>query len=172
MPSALNVSINCIVVDTHKKDDTQYSEGDADIGFNKEVNFLCVRIIGRKHKTSLFDIYPDKRTTKQDLLMSQSIMNFSAAKYPDEIRFMPFRKLEWAEPEQFQALQVVDIFIGALAYKLNGHYDAPNANTTKKALTDKILKWAKIGDIYKNSPIYLPRLTVFHRSYSAFPKKA
>jgi hypothetical protein len=171
MPSNLNVHINCIAVDTSTKDYEQYNEGDADLGFNKQVNYLCVRIIGRKHKTSLFSVYPDKRTTKQDLLMAQSIMNFSAAKYKDEYRFMPFRRLEWAEPEQFQALQVVDIFIGALAYKLNGHYEAPNANFTKKGLCDKILKWAKIGNVFQNTPIYLPRLTLYHRNHSPFKRE-
>jgi hypothetical protein len=171
MPSDQVLSINCIAVDMTKKDDKQFSGGDADLGFNKEVNFLCTAVVGRKHYTSLFEVYPDFRTTKQPLLQSLYIMNATAAKYEDETRFMPFRRLEWSSPKKRQALQVLDIVIGALAYKLNGHYDAEKPNKTKRALCDKVLKMAKIGNILDNTPIYLNRITLFHRNYSTYKKK-
>lgn len=170
MPVGLSVDINCIAVDLTKKDDKQYSDGDADIGFNKEINFLCVKVIGRKHRNSLFDVYPDRRTTKQSLLTAQNIMNYSAAKYPDEKRFLPFQRLEWGDPENFQALQVVDIVIGAIAYKLNRHYEAQDANKTKRALCDHVMKWAKITNVFRNTDIWRRRVTIFHRNYSPFRK--
>jgi hypothetical protein len=42
-------------------------------------------------------------------------------------------------------LQVSDILIGAIAYRLNRHYDAPNANPDKKKLCDYILEKGSIA---------------------------
>jgi hypothetical protein len=51
----------------------------------------------------------------------------------------------FADPERCQALQVVDIIVGGIAFKLNGHYDKPDANRYKRALCDYLL-------IYSSSP--------------------
>jgi hypothetical protein len=163
--------VHCIAVDMTKRDDKKYNYGDADIGFSKDLNCLCVDVIGRRYRNAVFHLYPDRRTTNQTLASAQQIMNATIATYEDETRFVPFRKIDWAEPEQFQALQVVDIIIGALAYKLNRHYEADKPNKTKKALCDFIFSRAKIGDVYKNTLYYQRGITIFHRNFSPFPKK-
>jgi hypothetical protein len=71
--------------------------------------------------------------------------------------------LKFEDPENKQALQLVDILIGSIAYQLNGYYAKPDANPAKKALCDHILKWAKIADPSVNTPWYRPRLTILHR---------
>jgi hypothetical protein len=96
-------------------------------------------------------------------------MNFGARKYGDK-REWPYRRLRFEDPEKCQALQVVDIFIGALAYRLNGHYEKPEANPAKKALSDYILGRAKITNPLVNSPYHRRRFCVIHR-HSPAPKK-
>jgi hypothetical protein len=170
VPLGFDVNVKCVVVDMTKRDDRKYSFGDADIGFSKDVNCLCVSVIGRYYRKSMFHLYPDKRTTRQSLITALNIMNATAAKYGDDSRFLPFQKLDWRETEDVQALQIVDIIIGALAYKLNRHYEAPDANKTKKELCDYIFRRARIRNIFKNSAPK-DRITYFHRNFSPFGRK-
>ena len=61
--------------------DRKFSGGDVDLGFNKDIYYLCVRDVGRRHKTALFHVYPDRRNTNQSLREAQTIMN-NGIKYP------------------------------------------------------------------------------------------
>jgi hypothetical protein len=168
MPSSLkNLDIHCVVIDTSKKDLRKSGGGDIDIGFNKEIYFLCVPLIGKRFKRELFHVYPDRRQTTQDLNEARKIMNYGARKYGDT-RVWPYRRLRFEDPERCQALQVVDIFIGALAYRLNGHYDQSNANSAKKELSDYILGRAKVIDPFDRSAYYLRRFCIVHRDGSPF----
>jgi hypothetical protein len=171
MPSSLkNLDIHCVVIDTSKKDIRKSGGGDIDIGFNKEIYFLCVPLIGKRFKRELFHVYPDRRETTQDLNEARQIMNYGARKYGDQ-RVWPYRRLRFEDPERCQALQVVDIFIGALAYRLNGHYDQPGANPAKKELSDYILGRAKVTDPFDRSAYYLRRFCIVHRDGNPFVLK-
>jgi hypothetical protein len=163
--SEKRVNIHCVAVDTRKKSLKKSGAGDIDIGFNKELYFLCTNVIGKLFPKELFHLYPDRRTTPHSLDEALLIMNRGAAKYGDK-RDWPYRRLRFADPEHFQALQVVDIFIGALAYHLNGHRNNPKANAAKKELSDYIIKLAKMKNPFATTPIYHPRrFTVVHRPY-------
>lgn len=164
------VDVHCIVVDTTKVDLRELGDGDIDIGFNKQVYFLCTAMIGKRFKNELFHVYPDRRTTKHSLTEAQKIMNFGARKYGDK-REWPYRRLRFEDPENCQALQVVDIFIGALAYRLNGHYDKQNANPGKKALSDYVLRRAKITNPFEKTPFHLRRFAILHRGHTKYTKE-
>ena len=97
-------------------------------------------------------------------------MNYGARKYGDR-RVWPYRRLRFEDPERCQALQVVDIFIGALAYRLNGHYDKPNASPAKKELCDYILRMATITNPFERTPYHRRRFAVLHRDGSKFAKR-
>jgi hypothetical protein len=120
-------------VDTSKKTLKATGEGDVEIGFAKELHFLCVPMIGNRLKNALFHLYPDQRSTNQSLPEARKIMNAGARKHGDR-RLWPYRELKFEDPESKQALQLVDTLIGAIAYQLNGHYRQPNANPAKKEL--------------------------------------
>lgn len=169
LPLTKHVDICTVVVDTTKKDLKRSGDGDIDVGFNKEIYFLCVPIIGKRFKNELFRIYLDRRTTKQDLLHATGIMNYGNRKYGDK-RDMPFRYSAFEDPESCQALQVVDIFIGAIAFKLNGHYDAPNANAGRKELCDYILAKAKIPNPFERTLYFRRRLSIVHRDGQPFQR--
>ncbi len=162
LPAMKNIDIHCVVVDTSKKPLKDEGDGDLETGFNKQVYFLCTVLIGKRFKRELFHIYPDRRTSPQPLWKARAIMNQGAKKYGDK-RLYPFRRLRYHDPENCQSLQVVDLFIGALAYKLNGHYDKPNANAGKKQLCDYILNRAKIKNPLANTLYYKRRFSIVHR---------
>jgi hypothetical protein len=165
LPIVKPLDTHCVVVDTSKKTLKSTGDGDVEIGFAKEFYFLCVPTIGNRLKKGLFHLYPDRRTTKQSLLEARNIMNAGARKYSNRTDW-PYRELKFEDPETRQALQVVDILIGALAFHLNGHYQKPEANTARKELCDHILKWSRIKNPAVNTPYYLKRLTILHRDGS------
>jgi hypothetical protein len=173
LPTWKHIDICCLVIDTAKKSLKATGEGDVETGFAKEIYFLCVPMIGNRYKKELFHVYPDRRLIKDEEAMlrtAQNIMNNGARKYLHR-QDWPYRRMYFGDPERCQALQVVDIFIGALAYKLNGHYDKPDANRAKKALCDYILRRANIKNPFQKTPYHQHRLSLMHRDGTKYVKK-
>ena len=172
MPLAKSVDTHCLVVDTSKKTLKATGDGDVEIGFAKELYFLCVPIIGNRFKgeRGLFHVYPDRRETRQDLVEARAIMNAGARKYTNRTDW-PYRELRFEDPENKQALQVVDILIGAIAYRLNGHYEKPDANPAKKELCDFILRMAKITNPMIKTDWHRKRLSILHRDGTVWKKR-
>lgn len=129
---------HCAIVDLHHPG-RHYTGKHGEIGFNREIYFHCLRM-GRHYIKKVFHVYPDSRNTKLSLMKLQ-IMLCGGLKeaMPLDGRFSPYRKIEWVKSEQSQAMQVSDIFIGAIGYRLN-HYDRPKANSERKRLCDYILR--------------------------------
>jgi hypothetical protein len=170
-PKDKHVDVHCVVVDTSKKSLRATGDGDIETGFNIEIYFLCAALIGKRFAKELFHIYLDRRTTSHDLNQARKIMNYGARKHGDT-RQWPFRRLRFHDPEKCQALQVVDILIGALAYKVNGHYDKPEANKARKELCDYILlRKAKISKPLQATDYSKRRFTIVHRDGSKYVKR-
>lgn len=127
----------CSVVDT-RVPGRSYSKGRrGQIGFDREIYFHCLSI-ARHNKFELFHVYPDERSTKQPIEKMAFMLSSGARKDGDK-RDYPFRRVKFRLSHEYQALQISDILIGAVAYRLNRHYDHPNANSDKKRLCDFIL---------------------------------
>ena len=172
LPASKSLDTHCVVVDTSKKTLKATGDGDLEIGFAKEFYFLCVPTIGNRFKRErgLFHLYPDRRETRQDLREAKNIMNAGARKYSNRTDW-PYRELKFEDPENKQALQVVDILIGAIAYRLNGHYQKTDANPAKKELCDYILQRAKIANPAVKTDWFRRRLTILHRDGTARTKR-
>jgi hypothetical protein len=166
-PIALNVQTHCVVADTSFKvlHDRKFSEGDVDLGYDKDVYHLCARDLARQrcYKTALFHVYLDRRNTDRSPREAMNVMNNGMKKHGDT-RLYPFRRMKFADPENSQALQVVDILIGALAYRFNRHYEKPEASPAKKALCDFILGTARITDVFTQT-VFSRQLRFWRRDY-------
>jgi hypothetical protein len=163
LSSLKEMGLHCVVVDTSIKSLSMSGDGDFEVGFDKEFNFLCTAILPRRYRTEIFALYPDRRDARRPLDEARDIMNRSTYKWGDRRRGL-LRVLKFEDPEQFEALQIVDILIGALAYRLNGHYAAPKGNRAKKALCDYIWQRYKLPDPFKTSPFQQRRFfTWLHR---------
>jgi hypothetical protein len=135
-----DIRFHCSVVDTQIKG-RKYTGGlRGEIGFNREIYYHALRI-GRLHESRLFHIYPDFRTTIKPIRELGTILNRGIRKTGDT-RDWPFRRIAFRDSKSVQALQVSDIFIGALAYRINRHYDKADANPAKKILADYIMQKA------------------------------
>jgi hypothetical protein len=107
------------------------------IGFNREIYFHSLSV-ARRHKLQLFHVYPDSRSTKEPVETLGYMMSRSLRIEGDK-RDFPFRRVCFRQSHEHQALQVSDLLIGAVAYRLNRSYDQPNANKDKKLLCDYVL---------------------------------
>lgn len=102
------------------------------IGFERELYYHCLSI-ARRQKRWLFHVYPDFRTTSTPIRKLGVMMCQGFAKEGDPREWV-FRRCQFRKSHEVQALQVSDLVIGAIAYYINGHYRAPNANRDKTSM--------------------------------------
>lgn len=147
MSTLKDMGVHCVAVDTSARPLQATGEGNRDVGYDKELYFLCTVSVANRYRDKLFHLYPDRRDTAQPLKESMAILNHGVHKFASKkggSETYPFRRLKFGDPETCLGLQVVDIFIGAMAYKLNRHYEKLDANPAKKELCDHIWSLCKI----------------------------
>lgn len=142
------VEFHSSVVDTHVRG-RRYSGKSGDLGFNREIYFHCMSI-ARRHSDKIFDVFPDERQTKQSMVEMKTILCRGLRReFP--LRPSAFRKVEFRKSHHVQALQVSDILIGAIQYRLNRHYDAAvaaNKAKDKRLLCEHILREGGIWNCF------------------------
>jgi hypothetical protein len=143
----------------HKVDDKRFNEGSRDMGFNKEIYQLLMKI--SRLYSGLFHVYPDRRSTHNKPEDLRLILNRGRSKKGDK-RDWPFRRIHFRDSHQEPLLQIVDLFIGAIAFKMNEHHLAWNASPAKRALAEHILSSAKVIDVARDTPIR-GKFTIWHR---------
>ena len=154
------VHFHSLVVDTNRQDHPRWNKGSREIGFQKEVYQLAQKFL-RLYPQPVFLLYPHQRSTPQATQELRDILNHGARKKGDR-RDWPFRRVHFRALSGCLPLQVVDILLGALAYKLNGHYDVPGASMARKELCDHILRRASISDVTRDTN-KTGKVTIWHR---------
>jgi len=160
-PGGLNgFHFHSLVVDTHKLNDKKFNAGSRELGFNKEICLLCDKF-ARLYSAPLFYVYLDRRQTSYSTNDLRLIINRYRVKKGDK-RDWPFRRVHFRDGIDSQALQLVDILLGGIAFDLNGHGKAANASPAKVALSAHILKRARIENTHKGTGIS-GDFTIWHR---------
>jgi hypothetical protein len=154
------MEFHSLVVDTHKLNDRAFNDGSRETGFNKEIYQLLMKF-RRLHRRCLFHVYPDRRSTKNHPEDLRLIVNRGCVKHGDS-RDWPFRRIHFRDSDAEVALQMVDLLIGAIAYRLNGHDKAPDASEAKRDLCNHVLTRAGIRDVTRDTST-AGRFTVWHR---------
>lgn len=154
------MEFHSLVVDTSKLKDKVFNGGSREIGFNKEVYQLCQKF-GRTHKGKLYYVYLDYRDTDSRPGELRDIVNRGIMRKQPEADW-PYRRVHFRNSAECLSLQVVDIFIGAIAFKLNGHYASPDASGAKRQLSDRIMSLAGVRDVTRDTNVR-GRFTVWHR---------
>lgn len=155
-----NVEFHCLVVDTHKLRDQIYNRGSREIGFNKEIYQLCQKF-GRIKRNATFHVYLDSRETRSSTQELREILNHGIRlKQPG--RGWPYRRVHFRDSHTCPSLQITDLLLGAVAYRLNGHHLATNASIAKCSLSDRVLSLGNVQDVAKDTPVE-GRFTIWHR---------
>jgi hypothetical protein len=154
------MEFHSVIVHMPKVKDRQFNSGSREVGFNKDVYQLCMKF-GRLYKDRLFHIYPDHRGTSSSPEDLRLILNRGIRKKGDR-RDWPYRRIHFQDSKQILALQVVDLLIGGLAYRLNKHHLKEGASAVKCDLSQHILDRAKIRDVHRDTSIR-GKFTIWHR---------
>lgn len=150
-----------LAVDTHRLRDDVFNKGSRSIGFNKEIFQLCMKF-GRLHDRRLLHIYPDYRQTDQSPDELRLILNRAIRNKGDQ-RDWPYRRVHFRDSSELQVLQLVDVLLGALAFRLNRHHEAANASPAKINLSEHVMARANINDVTKDTRIK-GKFTLWHRA--------
>ena len=154
------MQFHSVVVYMPKIKDRLYNSGSREVGFNKDVYQLCMKF-GRLYKSRLFHVYPDQRATKNSTENLRQILNFSMRKKADK-RDWPYRRIHFQDSKKLYALQIVDILIGGIAYRLNRHHLKDGASATKTELSRYILERANIRDVHRDTAV-AGKFTIWRR---------
>ena len=109
----------CSVINTRVPGRT-YTGKKGIVGFNREIYFHCLNT-ARHDRTGLFHVYADERSTNEPIEKMAFMMSRGMRKEGDT-RDHPFRRVNFRKSHECIPLQISDILIGALAYRLNRHY--------------------------------------------------
>src|SRR5687768_2892297 len=150
---------HAVVVDTTKLDHNRYNKGSRELGFNKEVYQLLMKC-GRLYDGN-FHIYLDRRTTAEATEELRLILNRGIRKQGDQ-RDWPYRRLHFRESHEVPALQLTDLLVGAIAFRVNGHHQATEASPAKRWLSEHILSCAGVYNALGDTAIR-GKFTIWHR---------
>jgi hypothetical protein len=150
---------HAVVVDTSRQKHHVFNQGSPEVGFNKEVYQLCMKL-GRQYRTILH-IYLDNRTTKSKTDELRLILNRGIKKAGDT-RDWPYRRVMFRDSKSVELIQLADIFSGAIAFRLNGHHAVHGASSAKIELSSHILSRAGVSDVSKDTA-RTGRFTIWHR---------
>jgi Protein of unknown function (DUF3800) len=154
------VHFHSLVVDTTLLNDRRYNFGSREIGFNKEIYQLAMKL-SRLYPSQLFHVYPDYRETTQKPEDLRLILNRACQKKGDK-RDWPFRRCQFRDSKKTLPLQLVDIVVGGLAYHMNEHHREAGASPAKCDLSSYILARAGIEDASKDTAP-AAKFTIWHR---------
>lgn len=139
MPLRQDMRIECLAINTHERSMRRIGGGDRVAGLEKEFYFLGGVCVSRHFRDGLFVALPDRNDFKTPLQELRGMLNNGAKKH-DFRKDFPFRIIDYESPQTSLSHQVVDLFMGALAYQLNGHFNKSDASEAKKELCKYIWK--------------------------------
>lgn len=142
---------HALAVDTHRIRDGVWNEGSREVGFNKEIFQICAKV-ARLHPRRLIRVYLDSRETKSSPDELRLILNRYRAKKGDR-RDWPFRRVHFRNSADCQIMQLLDVLLGGVAYRLNGHSLVAGASPAKIALSDHILARARVVDVSRDTAV-------------------
>ncbi|WP_327447193.1 DUF3800 domain-containing protein [Brevundimonas sp.] len=154
------LEFHALVLDTRQFKDALYNSGSREIGFNKEVFQICKKA-ARLHPRRLLHVYLDSRNTKSSTEELRLILNRDRARSGDR-RPWPFRRLHFRSSADCQIMQLLDVLLGGLAYRLNGHDLAEAASPAKRELSSHILARAGVRDAMRDTAMS-GKFTIWYR---------
>lgn len=132
-----HVAFRCVVIDTHQLDHKTFNRGDEELGFYKLYYQLLLHNMrpGNRYLIML----DDRRTRKKTRLSTLKIVLNRGIRKKFNIDYDIVRNVEPRECEDLNQLQMVDILIGAIGYRLNGLHLKAGAKRAKIELSQHIL---------------------------------
>ncbi len=154
------VDFHSTIVDTWQQDHQRFGDGDRDKTFNKELYQLAAKF-ARLYPQALFHLYPDERETAHRPGELRDILNFGRRKNGDR-RDFPYRRCHFRNSGATPLIQLVDVMLGGIAYRINGHANAIEASPSKVDLSRHILTRAGVRSVSADTA-RSGKFTIWHR---------
>lgn len=130
---------HCMTIDTSTINNRLHNDGCPEIGFNKLIYQLLMHKFGKRYgDLSRLYVYLDDRDTKQKPELMLPMLNSNLRKMGIDTR--PFRLLTFQKSHTSELLQLNDVLLGSVGYRLNALYKAEDASQHKKELMHYIVK--------------------------------
>ena len=159
-PVFQGVDFHSTIVDTSQQDHQRFGDGDRDKTFNKELYQLAIKF-ARLYPRALFHLYPDDRETIHRPGELRDILNFGRRKTGDR-RDFPYRRCHFRDSGSTPLIQLVDVMLGGVAYRINGHANAIDASPAKVELSRHILTRAGVRNVALDTA-RTGKFTIWHR---------
>lgn len=125
-------------VDTRTFKNSQFGDRTEEMGFHKLIYQLLLHKIGRFYgKHYPCEVYLDKRVSRRDPNEMTPMLN-AALRRDWGIKSNPFCFVEFLDSGESDLLQLVDVLVGAIAYRKNEHDLRPDASPARIALARHI----------------------------------
>lgn len=129
-------------VDTSTFNHARFSGGDSEAGFNKLIYQLLLHSVGLRYAHAYrLEGYLDYRVTNQHPAELRAMLNKTMSR-DYGYRESPFRSIVFRQSQTSQLIQLCDVLIGAIAFRLNGHHRRDDASPAKCELADHIMRSA------------------------------
>ncbi|GLH73253.1 hypothetical protein GETHLI_17550 [Geothrix limicola] len=138
---------HALVIDSHQYDHKKYSAGNAETTFYKMMYQFVLHRFGKYLKVGdRFSLFLDQRSTSYSLSDFKTIMNRGLVKrygLPQN----PLRDVVPLNSKEHDLIQMADVFMGAIGFRVNGKELAANACSAKLALCAHIEMNLKIRSL-------------------------
>lgn len=145
------LQFHCLILDRHRINHRKFSGGDAELGFYKFFYQLLLYRFGRNFSAHELEVMLDYRLTGYSLDNLRNVLNAGMRKKRYS-RGSPFVIVQHVDSKTADVLQMLDVILGGIAYRKNGHHLKPDAKQAKKTLSELILSKAGIGPSLANTP--------------------
>lgn len=153
-----------IIIDTAQIDYARFGASE-EVGFYKFYYQLLLHCFGKayamKNKDNGLLTYLDYRNSSYSLNNLKDILNNGMNK-KFEVATRPFLTIEPRDSKHCDAIQIVDLLIGAIGYKRNGFDQLAGASPSKKEIAEYIREKSGLSDITRNTGPLLRRFTIWN----------
>lgn len=134
-----------LYVDTRTINNAQFNYGDRDLGFNKLIYQLLLHKFGRKYaEHHHMHVYLDDRSTKHQPADLAPMLNRDLARHG--LPSNGFRRVRFQDSKSTDLLQLNDLLVGTVGFKMNRHDKRPECAPHKIELAQHILERAWAND--------------------------
>ncbi|HHV61788.1 MAG TPA: DUF3800 domain-containing protein [Firmicutes bacterium] len=155
-----HVAFRCIVINTHQLDHKTFNKGDEELGFYKFYYQLLLHNMQPWNRYLI--MLDDRKTRKKTRLPTLKIVLNRGIRKKFNLECDIVRNVEPRECEELNQIQMVDILIGAIGYRLNDLHLKAGAKMAKIKLSEYIADKSGKGSFGPQKGVIDPWFNIWH----------
>jgi hypothetical protein len=132
------IHFHSLWVDASTLNHGKFNKGSPEIGLNKLMYQLLLHRFGRYYGNSPINVYMDARSAKDPPEEMRNMLNSKMATPKNMVG--PFKRINFIDSHDSEAMQVNDLLLGAVGFRVNGRHHLPESATQKIQLSEHIAR--------------------------------